>query len=96
MTKLLLFSIVGFQPDYAVHPGGTLKEVLNEAGMSQADLARAIGISQKHISRVITGKAGIGPDLALRLERELRVSAGFWARYQADYDVQMARKAQTA
>jgi HTH-type transcriptional regulator/antitoxin HigA len=91
MSRYLTFTIEQFKPDYAVHPGGTLKEVLDEAGLSQADLARSIGISQKHISRVITGKAGIGPDLALRLERELRVDATFWARYQAAYDVHVAR-----
>ena len=87
----LRFTISGFEPDYGVHPGETLKELLREAGWSQAELARRTGLSQKHISRVITGNAGIGADMALLLERETNVSARMWASMQAAYDVYAAR-----
>lgn len=88
----LVFQIVGFQPDYAVHPGETLKELLAEANITQAGLARAIGISTKHLSQIITGKVRISVATALLLERELRVSAEFWMRMQAHYDVHTARE----
>jgi plasmid maintenance system antidote protein VapI len=35
-----------YKPDYAISPGETLAEVLDERGMSQAELARRTGISQ--------------------------------------------------
>ena len=91
----LLFSLVGFNPDWAVHPGQTLHELLTESGISQVDAATACGVSQKHMSRVITGKAGIGPEFAVALERFTHVDAHFWLRYQADWDLHRYRAAMT-
>ena len=88
----LTFTIDGYQQTWAVHPGEILKEVLEEAAMTQTELARRCAVSQKHISEIVNGKAGIGPDLALRLEEVTRVDATFWVRMQAGYDVRLARQ----
>lgn len=88
----LTFTINGFDPPWAVHPGEVLKEVLAEAGVTQTELARSCGVSQKHISEIINAKAGIGPDLAVSLEDVTHVAATFWVRMQAGYDVQIARQ----
>ena len=88
----LTFVIDGFRPDWDVHPGEVLKELLSEAGMTQTELAQRCGVSQKHISEIINGKAGIGPDLAIHLEDVTRVTAVFWARMQAAHDVRRARE----
>jgi plasmid maintenance system antidote protein VapI len=40
---------------------------LAASGWSQADLARAVGITPKHMSQIVTGRANAGPDLADRL-----------------------------
>ena len=37
-----------FSPDFAVAPGETLSELLDDNGMSQAELARRTGLSAKH------------------------------------------------
>ena len=92
----LTFTINGFDPPWAVHPGEVLKEVLDEAGMTQVELARRCGVSQKHISEIVNGKAGIGPDFAVRLEDVTRVAATFWVRMQAGYDVRLARERRVA
>lgn len=92
----LTFAINGFDPPWAVHPGEVLKECLEEAAMTQVELARLCGVSQKHVSEIVNGKAGIGPDMALRLEDVTRVAATFWVRMQAGYDVRKARERRDA
>ena len=74
-----------YTPDYAVSPGETLAEMLNERGMSQAELARRTGISTKHINLILKGSAPISPETALKLERVLNVSARVWNALEANY-----------
>jgi HTH-type transcriptional regulator/antitoxin HigA len=77
--------------DWAVHPGEALREALEERGMSQSYLAWATGYTQKHISQIVQGHAGISAEAALLFERELEISARFWMHLQADYELDVAR-----
>lgn len=85
-------SITDFKPDWRVHPGETLRETLDERGMSQTYLAWATGYSQKHINQVVQGHIGISTEMALRLEDVLGTSAEFWLRYQMTFDLHAARE----
>jgi len=67
-----------YQPDLVSPPGETLAEVLEQLGMTQADLAERTGRPKKTISEIVTGKAAIAPETALQLERVLGISANFW------------------
>ncbi len=80
-----------YQPDYAVSPGETLAEVLDERGMSQAELARRTGISTKHINLILKGSAPISPETALKLERVLNVPARVWNALEANYRGHLSR-----
>lgn len=82
---------ISFDPDWAVHPGETLAELLEETGWSQAELARQSGLSTKHINLIVRGKASIGVQAALQLERATHVRAELWVTMQARYDVKRAR-----
>ena len=75
-----------FRPDYAVPPGETLQEVLENRGMSLAELAEKTGRSEMTISDVVMGEARITPDFALQLERDLGIPAGFWTNLQRQCD----------
>ena len=55
--------------DYAVPPGETLLELLEEQGMSQRDLARRAGLSPKHVNKLLQGLVPLSADVAVRLER---------------------------
>jgi len=79
--------------DWAVHPGETLQEALDERGLKQAGLAKVSGWTTKHINQVCRGHAPITIDFALVLERQLGISARFWLMLQLDYDLAMARRA---
>ncbi|MCD4785427.1 MAG: helix-turn-helix domain-containing protein [Candidatus Eremiobacteraeota bacterium] len=80
-----------YNPDYVSPPGGTLEEVLNERGMTQAELAMRTGRKVKTINQIIKGKAPITPETALRLERVLSISAGFWNNREKNYREYLAR-----
>ena len=43
-----------FEPDYAIHPGETLAETLEELGMSQAELAQCLKRPQSFVSKYET------------------------------------------
>ena len=80
-----------YRPDYAIPPGETLQEVLENKGMSLAELAEKTGSSEKTISEVVRGEAKITRDIALQLERDLGIPAGFWNNLQRQYDETLAR-----
>ena len=81
-----------FRPDWSVHPGKTLHEVIDERGWTQTELARRCGVSQKRINEIVDGKAGISPRLAVVLERTLDVPAELWMNLQTNYEIAEARK----
>jgi HTH-type transcriptional regulator/antitoxin HigA len=80
-----------FEPDYAIHPGETLAETLEELGMSQAELAQRMGRPLQMISEIIQGKKAITAETALQLERATGVPANFWNSSQRNYEATIAR-----
>ena len=80
--------------DFApVTPGEMLKEeFLAEYGLSQNQLAKAIGISPNRIAEVVNGRRRITADTALRLGLYFGNSAEFWMNLQTHYDLKMARR----
>ena len=80
-----------FLPLYAVPPGETLEEVLEERQMTQSELARRMGRPFKTINEIIRGKAAIMPETAIQLERVLDVPASFWTNLESQYREDQAR-----
>jgi addiction module HigA family antidote len=79
------------------HPGETLREdVLPALGLSVTDAAEQLGISRVSLSRVLNGRTGVSPEMALRLERWLGVDHGgraaVWLGMQSAYDLWQAEK----
>jgi HTH-type transcriptional regulator/antitoxin HigA len=81
-----------YKPIWISHPGETLKDFLDERGISQAELAERTGRPKKTINEIIKGKAPITPETAIQFERVLRVPASFWNSRQRMYDECKARK----
>ena len=77
----------------AVTPGETLKEeFLAEYGLSQNQLARAIGISPNRIAEIVNNRRRITADTALRLSLYFGNSPEFWMNLQSHYDLKLARR----
>lgn len=69
----------------AIPPGATIKEQLRDRDMSQKEFAARMGMSEKHISKLINGEVQLTPQMAERLELVLGVPAGFWNNLEAIY-----------
>ena len=74
----------------AIHPGGFLSEILTEMGISQAEFARAVGLSPMRISHVIKGTRPVTAELALLFGRAFDQTPQYWLNLQAAYDLKMA------
>ena len=75
-----------------VTPGEMLKEeFLAEYGLSQNQLAKAIGISPNRITEIVNNRRRITADTALRLSLYFGNSPEFWLNFQSLYDLKMAR-----
>lgn len=75
-------------------PGETLRELLEQRGISQADLAERTGRPRKTINEILQGKTAITPETALQLELVLGVPARFWTAREARYREFLARRAE--
>lgn len=73
-----------------IHPGEFLAEILTDLDMTQAQFARAIGISPMRVSHIILGKRPVTAELALLFGRALGQSPQYWLNLQADYDLKTA------
>ena len=75
------------------HPGELLREdVIRPLGLAVTDAAERLGMSRIALSRVLNGRAGISPDLAIRLERAGVSTARFWMTLQANYELSQAMR----
>ena len=75
----------------AIHPGEFLSEILSEMGLSQAEFARAIGVSPMRISHVIKGDRPVTAELALLFGRAFNQTPQYWLNLQASYDLKIAK-----
>lgn len=78
-------------PFEATHVGEIIAEALDAKGMKQSDLADITGIYQSNLCNVIKGKRALTPDMALRLEKAIGISANYLMSLQSQYDLDIAR-----
>ncbi len=70
------------------HPGEVLRELcLEPLGLSVTAAAEALGVSRKTLSAVLNGKAGISPEMAIRLSIAFNTSAESWLNQQSQYEL---------
>ncbi len=74
-----------YEPDYAVPPGETLREILSAVGMSKAELGRRLGRDKHVVTGIIKGHVEITAVLALSLEQALGVPGEFWLALESNY-----------
>lgn len=79
----------GLSREMIIHPGETLKEILEERDMSQKELSLRTGFSGKHISTVLNGEKNISVSFAKKLEYALNIDAEFWMNLQNQYDKEL-------
>ncbi len=76
------------------HPGEVLKELCIEPlDLTITDAAKALGVSRKTLSAILNGRAGISPEMAIRLSKAFGTSAESWLNQQMQYDLWQAEQA---
>ncbi|MCY4012580.1 MAG: HigA family addiction module antitoxin [Gammaproteobacteria bacterium] len=78
------------------HPGEILRDNVEAAELSVTEAAAQLGCTRQALSRLLNGKAGISPAMALALERIGWSNASFWMRLQAAYELAQERRRQAA
>ena len=73
------------------HPGASLRDALAADGCTVTDAAEKLGCTRQTFSRLLNGRTGISPAMALALERIGWSNAAFWVRRQAQYDLTQER-----
>ena len=75
------------------HPGEVLKTLcLETLNLTITETARSLGISSKTLSGILNGRAGISPEMAVRLSIAFNTSAESWLNQQLQYDLWQAER----
>jgi addiction module HigA family antidote len=70
------------------HPGEILRELyLEPMGVTITQAADALGVSRKHVSAIVNGRAPVTPDMAMRLAAVFATEPEIWVNLQAQYDL---------
>ncbi len=88
----MIESNLSYLPARVSPPGATLAELIDERGISQAELARRMGRPLNAVNEMVLGAKEITEDTALELERVLGTSAHFWLARESRYREYLARQ----
>ncbi|AUZ34419.1 hypothetical protein C3B78_08115 [Arthrobacter sp. PGP41] len=88
----VMTEIIEIETDYAIPAGEYIQEWLEENNWTQARLARAVGVTPKHISKLIAG-ARLTHEVAIQLEFVTGIAARIWMSYENTYREDVARLA---
>ena len=74
-----------------IHPGEHLSEILEDLGISQYRLAKAMDVPPVRVNGIVRCRRAITADTALRLGQVLDMTPEFWMNLQQRYDLEVAR-----
>ena len=75
------------------HPGEVLRDLcLTPLGLTVTDAARALDVSRKTLSAILNGRAGVSPEMAVRLSLAFGTTAESWLNQQGQFDLWHAER----
>ena len=75
------------------HPGEVLRALcLTPLGLTVTDAARALDVSRKTLSAIVNGRAGVSPEMAVRLSLAFGTTAEGWLHQQVQFDLWHAER----
>jgi addiction module HigA family antidote len=76
-----------------VHPGQIVRhDCLEALGLSVTEGARILDVTRQALNNLVNGRAGVSPEMAIRLSKAFGSTAETWLRMQVAYDLAQARK----
>jgi addiction module HigA family antidote len=75
------------------HPGVIVRELcLRPLGLTVTEAASALGVTRKSLSQVLNARAGVSPEMAIRLSLAFGTSPESWLNHQANFDLWQVKK----
>ena len=74
------------------HPGEIIRESVEASGWTVTETAAKLGVGRQALSRLLNGRGGVSPTLALALEQIGWSYADYWMRMQSGYDLAQVRR----
>ncbi|MBI3607109.1 MAG: HigA family addiction module antidote protein [Nitrospirae bacterium] len=75
------------------HPGLSVRhDCLEPLGLSVTEGARVLGVTRQALNNLVTGRAGISPEMAVRLDKAFGGTAEGWLALQTAFDLAQIRK----
>jgi addiction module HigA family antidote len=88
IMRIITSEVVTMRMHNPPHPGTIIKRLcLDPLGVSVTQAAQALGVSRKTLSAILNGRAGISPEMAVRLSIAFGTSAESWLNQQSQYDL---------
>jgi len=79
------------------HPGRSIRDAcLEPLGLTVTDGAKALGVTRATLSNLINGRAGVSPEMAIRLAKAFGGSPETWLKLQLQYDLAQALRNEAA
>jgi antitoxin HigA-1 len=81
---------IGMKPS---HPGDFIRtEILDELGLTVSKAAEVLQVRRATLSDLVNGKAGVSPEMALRIEKAFGVSMDTLLKMQTWFDTYTMRE----
>src|SRR5260370_33528559 len=78
------------------HPGRIVRdECLQALGLSVTAGAKVLGVSRQALNNLVNERAGISPEMAIRLAKAFGSTAQTWLQMQSNYDLAKALKSES-
>ena len=75
------------------HPGRIVRQdCIEPVGLTVTGAAKALGVTRQALNNLVNGKAGISPEMAVRISKAFGASPEMWLRLQANYDLAKIRQ----
>ena len=75
------------------HPGRIIRqECIEPLGLTVTEAAERLGVTRQALNNLVNGKAGISPEMSIRLSKAFGSSPEVWLGLQMEYDLAQAEK----
>jgi len=75
------------------HPGRIVRqECIEPLGLTVTEAAERLGVKRQTLNNLVNGKAGISPEMSIRLSKAFGGRPEVWLGMQMEYDLAQANK----
>jgi addiction module HigA family antidote len=68
------------------------QDCIEPLGLTITEAAKALGVTRQALNNLVNGKAGLSPEMAVRLSKAFGASPEMWLRLQSNYDLAQVRQ----